>query len=49
MNKTKRLMESFISNAFTEDGKRNNEGNYPTYCVFKTRHDLCNPKERVNP
>ena len=55
MNKTKKLMESFISNAFTKDGKRNKEGSYPayktgcTYCAFKTRHDLCNPKERVNP
>ena len=55
MNKTKRLMESFIANAFTDDGKRNKEGDYPayrtgcTYCAFKTRHDLCNPKERTNP
>ena len=55
MNKTKKLMESFISNAFTKDGKRNKEGSYPayktgcTYCAFKTSHDLCNPKERVNP
>jgi len=55
MNKTKKLMESFISNAFTKDGKRNKEGNYPAYktgcayCAFKTRHDLCNPKERINP
>ena len=44
---------NFISNAFTKDGKRNKEGNYPayktgcTYCPFKTRHDLCPPKNRV--
>tara|TARA_Y100000356_G_scaffold135100_1_gene146568 strand:- start:13151 stop:14068 length:918 start_codon:yes stop_codon:yes gene_type:complete len=53
MNKTTKLLNEFISNAFTKDGKRNKEGNYPayktgcTYCPFKTRHDLCPPKNRV--
>ena len=53
MNKTKKLVQEFIDNSFTEDGKRNKEGKYPayksgcTYCPFKTKHDLCNPKDRV--
>ncbi len=55
MNKTTKLLSEFIGNAFTPDGKKNKEGNYPayktgcTYCPFKKRHDLCNPKDRVMP
>jgi hypothetical protein len=52
MNKTTKILTEFISKAFV-NGKRNPDAEYPalktgcTYCPFKTRHDLCNPKLRV--
>ena len=55
MNKTTKLLSEFIGNAFTPDGKKNKAGHYPayrtgcTYCPFKKRHDLCNPKDRITP
>jgi len=55
MNKTTKLLSEFVSNSFTPDGKKNKEGSYPayrtgcTYCAFKKRHDLCNPKDRITP
>ena len=53
MNKTTKILTDFISNSFTVDGKKNKEGSYPayktgcTYCPFKKRHDLCDPKKRM--
>ena len=55
MNKTKKLVKEFIDNSFLEDGKYNKNTDYPalktgcTYCPFKKKHDLCNPKNRIHP
>jgi hypothetical protein len=52
MNKTAKILTEFISKAFI-DGKRNPNAEYLayktgcTYCPFKKRHDLCNPKQRL--
>ena len=52
MNKTAKVLNEFVEKAFI-NGKRNPDAEYPayktgcTYCPFKTRHDLCNPKQRI--
>ena len=52
MNKTSKILNEFIEKAFI-DGKRNSNAEYPamktgcTYCPFKSRHDLCDPKKRI--
>ena len=51
--KTEKSLESFVSNAFMEDGSYNINGDYPAYknacmyCPFKTNHELCPPKNRI--
>jgi hypothetical protein len=53
LNKTEKSLESFVSNAFMEDGSYNINGDYPAYknacmyCPFKTNHELCPPKNRI--
>ena len=53
MNKTAKLLTEFIAHSFLENGKYNKDTDYPalktgcTYCPFKTKHNLCNPKDRV--
>jgi len=54
MNKTNKILEDFVKNCFTEEGKYNKESPYPaitgknrkncTYCEFSKKFDLC-PKE----
>ena len=52
MNKTAKVLNEFVEKAFI-NGKRNPDAEYPayksgcTYCPFKKRHDLCNPKQRL--
>ena len=52
MNKTAKILNEFVEKAFV-NGKRNPDAEYPayksgcTYCPFKKRHDLCNPKQRL--
>mgnify|MGYP003108669786 FL=1 len=52
MNKTDKILKEFVEKAFV-NGKRNPDAEYPayktgcTYCPFKKRHDLCNPKQRL--
>jgi len=57
LNKVMRELDSFISNAFTPEGKHNKEANYPAiaglknvnckWCEYKSREDLCPKKERI--
>ena len=57
INKTERGLTEFINNAFTPEGKKNKEANYPAvaglknknckYCPFYKRDDLCPKKERI--
>ena len=52
MNKTAKILDEFVEKAFL-NGKRNPAAEYPakktgcTYCPFKKRHDLCDPKKRL--
>ena len=57
MNKTNRILEDFVKNCFTEDGKYNKEAYYPAiagkanknckYCEFVKRFDLCPKENRI--
>ena len=57
LNKVMRQLDSFISNAFTPEGKHNKEGNYPAtagikranckWCEYRDREDLCPKAERI--
>ena len=50
-------LDSFISNAFTPEGKHNKESNYPAtagikkanckWCEYRDREDLCPKSERI--
>jgi len=57
LNKVMRELDSFISNAFTQEGKHNKDANYPPiagnkyvnckWCEYRDREDLCPKKERI--
>ena len=57
MNKTNGILEDFVKNCFTEDGKYNKEADYPAisgknnknckYCEFRERFDLCSKENRI--
>ena len=57
LNKVMRELDSFISNAFTPEGKHNKESNYPAtagikkanckWCEYRDREDLCPKSERI--
>ena len=57
MNKTNRILEDFVQNCFTEDGKYNKDAYYPAtagknnknckYCEFVKRFDLCPKENRI--
>lgn len=56
INRIKKRMDEFVQTVFDEDGKYNKDIHYPAikgknnkhckYCLYKDRHDLCDPKKR---